>query len=371
METIPSVTLAEFETGDYVSRRQPCLISDGLAPCEGMRRWTPEYLAATCGDVRVKVSVSVDRGGRTPAAPRRQEGYSLPQVPLREAVRWITNAELADRQFYVPNEPIQRFRPLCQDIRFPKPTLESKTRIWFGTADTVSGLHHDYLTNWYAQVFGEKQFILFSPDQVNSLYPKSGSLAHWSAVDPVHPDLDAFPRFAAARPVTVTVTAGEVLFLPSFWWHHVTSLSVSISVNQWWRDDLSEYCNKTGARLMTANYKSDKLAGELHSRNLQLEDLLVFAETAAAMDQTMAALALCVVLDACDRWPDRAQVTAPVEADVRQGVERLRQAVLDETVYEIAPETIVALARRIRHASVLAAFAHACRQASLPSQAAV
>ena len=365
MDTIPRVCLADFETGDFVSKRQPCLISDGLASCEGMRRWTPEYLAATSGDVRVTVAVSVDGAGWHPAVPQRQGKYTLAQVPLRDAVRWITSADPATCEFYVPHEPIQRFPALCQDVAFPKPLSESKVNIWFGTGNTVSGLHHDRSPNWYAQVFGAKRFILFSPDQVDALYPRTGMLGHTSAVDPLHPDLDAYPRFAEARPRAVTVTAGEVLFLPSFWWHHVTSLSLSISVNQWWRGDLSEFCNRTGARLMTLDYEHDSLAGELRNRDLQLHDLLVFAEHAAARDQAMASVALCAVLDNFDRWPDRDDSTAPVEADVRQGVERLRQALRDRKSYDISLETIAALARRVRHEGVLAAFARDGRPASM------
>jgi ribosomal protein L16 Arg81 hydroxylase len=28
--------------------------------------------------------------------------------------------------------------------------------------------------------------------------------------------------------------AGELLYLPPGWWHHVRSLGVTISVNTWW-----------------------------------------------------------------------------------------------------------------------------------------
>ena len=261
METIPRVTLADFEKADYIARRQPCLITDGLASCEGMRRWTPEYLASACGDMLVSVQVSEVRAGQSPEVPPRTEKYILPQVPLRDAVRWMTGAEFADRQFYVQNEPLFRFRALCQDIKFPKPVSDTKNRIWVGTGNTVSGLHHDVYPNWFGQVVGRKQFILFSPDQINLLYPRSGLLTRWSSVDPVHPDLETFPLFAAARPMTVTVNAGEVLFFPAFWWHHVSSQAVSISVNQWWRADLIDHCNRTGARMMVAEYQQDGLAG--------------------------------------------------------------------------------------------------------------
>jgi hypothetical protein len=277
----------------------------------------------------------------------------------------MTSAELADREFYVPQEPIEKFPRLSTDVTFGKPLQESRVRLWIGTANTVTPLHHDLTPNMFAQVVGEKRFILYSPDHVTSLYPRTGEEFHVSAVDPIRPDLRAYPRFAEARPIVVTVRAGEILFLPSFWWHHVTSLSMSISVNQWWRPDLHEYCNRTGARLMVREYTQDGWAAVLKTRKILLDDLLVFAEHAAAADQTMAVLALSVLLDHYERWPDHTQATAPVERDVREDIERLKQAVLEEDAYGISRDTVAALARRVRDESVLGAFARGYRLASV------
>jgi hypothetical protein len=366
METIPKIAMADFAAGEYVSRRQPCVIADGLASCERLRRWTPEYLAAACGDTLVSVAVSFERASRDVASPaERKRRYRLANVELRDAVRWMTSAELADREFYVPQEPIDKFPALGKDVTFGKPLSEARVNLWVGTANTVSELHHDLTPNMFAQVLGEKRFILFSPDHVHSMYPKSGEDFHISGVDPVRPDLQAYPRFAEATPFVVTLKAGEILFLPSFWWHHVTSLSMSISVNQWWRSDLREYCNPTGARLMAKEYVRTGWAALLRTRKMRLDDVLVFAEDAAATDQAMAALALNVVLEHYDRWPDHNHATAPVEVDVRADVERLRQAVLDDRVYDISRATVAALARRVRHESVLGAFARGCRPTSV------
>ena len=43
----------------------------------------------------------------------------------------------------------------------------------------------------------------------------------WIAVDPLNPDLERYPEFQHAHPVTVTVKEGEMLYLPSLWFHHV------------------------------------------------------------------------------------------------------------------------------------------------------
>jgi hypothetical protein len=362
MQTIPTIRMAEFEEGQYVAQRKPCVIVDGLASYEYLRRWTPAQLAVACGDTLVSVAVSFERysGGQSPAAERKRP-YRLANVALRDAVRWMTSAELADREFYVPQEAIEKFPPLCRDVMFGKRLQDSRVRVWIGTAHTVTPLHHDLAPNMFAQIFGEKRFLLYSPDQAASLYPKTGEEFHVSAVDPRQPDLHAYPRFSEATPAVVTVRAGEVLFLPSFWWHHVTSLSLSISVNQWWKSDLHEYCNRTGARLMVRDYKQDGWAALLKTRKILLDDLLTFAEQAAAADQVMSVLALSVLLDNYDRWPDHTHGTAPIESDVRQDVERLKQAVLDDEAYEISRDTVAALARRVRDESVLGAFARGYR----------
>lgn len=36
----------------------------------------------------------------------------------------------------------------------------------------------------------------------------------WIPVDPLHPDLERFPRFKHARPIVVKVQAGDMLYLP-------------------------------------------------------------------------------------------------------------------------------------------------------------
>lgn len=43
----------------------------------------------------------------------------------------------------------------------------------------------------------------------------------WIPVDPLAPDLSHYPDYAKATPITVTVQEGEMLYLPSLWFHHV------------------------------------------------------------------------------------------------------------------------------------------------------
>ncbi len=354
METIPIIGRAEFDRGGDVSRRQPCLIADGLSACDRWRRWTPEHLAEVCGDVRISVEVSFDGAAWRPSLKGM---YRFPQVALRDAVRWIRTAQ-DDCLYYAPQEPIEKLGPLAKDVTFGRPCSEGRTEMWLGSGNSISALHWERSPYFFGQVYGEKRFILYSPDQVRALYPHPQN-PHISSVNLQQPDLESYPRFAEATATVVTVRAGEVLYMPSFWWHHVTSLSVSISVTHSWTSDLREYCNPTATRLMTKEYLRDGWADQMRNYDLQLTDLLALAKEAAGVEQRMATLAMCVLLDHYDRWPDHDTGAPAVESDVREGIERLKHAALRPDVSVIDREFVVALARRVSDESVLGAFARA------------
>lgn len=43
----------------------------------------------------------------------------------------------------------------------------------------------------------------------------------WIPIDPLKPDLKNYPEYSRCQTVEVTVHAGQVLYLPSMWFHHV------------------------------------------------------------------------------------------------------------------------------------------------------
>ena len=128
----------------------------------------------------------------------------------------------------------------------PMPLLDTAserlTSLWLGNR-TRTAAHWDLASNLACVVRGRRRFTLFPPDQVANLYV--GPLEHTLAGQPVslvdfaNPDLDAHPRFARAleQALVVDLDPGDVLYIPSLWWHHVESLDdIGALVNFWWRD---------------------------------------------------------------------------------------------------------------------------------------
>jgi hypothetical protein len=113
-------------------------------------------------------------------------------------------------------------------------------RIWVGNSITVT-THYDISDNIACVVGGRRRFTLFPPDQIRNLYvgPIHFTLAGQpvSMVSLEEPDLLLYPRFeeALASAQVAELEAGDALFIPYFWWHHVKSLErINVLVNYWW-----------------------------------------------------------------------------------------------------------------------------------------
>lgn len=122
------------------------------------------------------------------------------------------------------------------------PAGDGQARVWIGNAMQVA-THFDLSDNFAVVAAGTRRFTLFPPDAVADLYvgPLDTTLAGQpvSMVDPLAPDLAAYPRFAAAqqRALQADLEPGDAIYIPTLWWHHVTARKpFNILVNYWHND---------------------------------------------------------------------------------------------------------------------------------------
>ncbi len=114
--------------------------------------------------------------------------------------------------------------------------------IWMGTPTRIAA-HNDVPDNLACVAVGQRRFTLFPRDQFRNLYlgPVDNTPAGRavSMVDFHHPDLDRHPGFteALAHAQVADLDAGDALYIPALWWHHVEGLAAfNVLVNYWWRD---------------------------------------------------------------------------------------------------------------------------------------
>lgn len=124
----------------------------------------------------------------------------------------------------------------------PMGDLDPLISLWIGNQTRVAA-HYDVPDNIACVAAGKRRFIVFPPEQLPNLY--IGPIDHTPAgqsislVDFHQPDFDKFPRFkdAIAEAQMAELAAGDAIFIPSMWWHHVEGLSsLNVLVNYWWRE---------------------------------------------------------------------------------------------------------------------------------------
>ncbi len=125
--------------------------------------------------------------------------------------------------------------------------------IWMGNPTRIAA-HFDIPNNIACVVTGRRRFTLFPPEQLNNLYvgpidftPAGQAI---SLVDFENPDLERFPRFERAMQAAsvAELQAGDALFIPSMWWHHVEAQdSLNVLVNYWWNSNASNADNPMNA----------------------------------------------------------------------------------------------------------------------------
>ncbi|MCR9073192.1 MAG: cupin-like domain-containing protein [Alphaproteobacteria bacterium] len=232
--TLP--TAEEFRR-EYVARSRPLVIRGGIRDWPAFRDWTPEFLAGKVGENEVNVQQSPtgifgldpEKGG-----PRYQEISTT----LGEYVWTMMDAEDDGIRYYVQRVNIpDRLPELMEDFAVPDYVDASKVyliNLWLGPAGNVTTLHYDTPNNFLAQVRGRKRLKMFSPWQARRLYPCRSKAYNMSQVNIEAPDLDRFPRFKDVTMHEVEIEEGDLLFIPTYWWHQVYSLTAGISVNIWW-----------------------------------------------------------------------------------------------------------------------------------------
>lgn len=226
IERIDAPARGEFEQR-WVRPAIPVVIRGAMEDWPARALWSVDYFTRRFGEQPVPVARTAER--RVVHGPRT--GFVFSEQRLADY--------LARPEGYVMFLLHQYVRELAEDVRTPSFCPETRwaiRKLWLSPADTRSPLHQDLPDNLYAQVIGRKKVTLISPAETRHLYrqPIYSKEPQVSRVDAEAPDYDAYPKFRRARPLTLVLEPGELLYLPRRWWHQMRSIDFSASLNYWW-----------------------------------------------------------------------------------------------------------------------------------------
>ena len=261
------------DTGRHWPFKRPVLVKGGIKDWPAFQKWSFEHLAEVCDSAASGMSAApvkftdglVEQGvtkgrpflpvapylrtlGQTALTPPDPDRGLLPLARLNQL-----RSSSPKQRFHLNWAHMQSFRPttlyLAQwDILQKFPGLRADLaikRLWpgvrltweyvfMGPANTVTGLHNDFPHNWFCQLTGTKEFILFAPEQSAHLCP--ARKYDWGAtlsdinISRLTEQTAALAAFQKAHGTYARVEAGDALFVPRRTWHSVVSLAPSISL---------------------------------------------------------------------------------------------------------------------------------------------
>lgn len=243
---------AEFER-DYLIPNKPVILTGCMDNWPALTKWSPEFFKQQYGAAPVTV------GGRT--------------MPLGEFIELVLASSPELPAPYLKDAVVRRLGPgLMNDIEpfceycfpnwLPGFYLVKKLRNIFdaaqielfigGEGTKLGEIHYDYIHahTVLCQIHGRKEFTLFPPEDAPWLYA-SGNQAAIKDLDAV--DLERFPLFAKATPISFVQEPGEIVFLPSGWWHTTRLLTASIAVG-------SNFANASNWAAVTGDLRGTRAA---------------------------------------------------------------------------------------------------------------
>jgi len=136
--------------------------------------------------------------------------------------------------------------------------------VWIGGGGTTTHTHYDAFHNFFVQLYGRKRFLLFPPSahSLLYLYPNAHPSYRQSQLNFDELDIRKFPRFHNVSALEILLEAGDVLYLPPYWFHRVIAEELSISVSFW--------CDSEELQVYLESIKREPLPFEEHWTPKQL-----------------------------------------------------------------------------------------------------
>ncbi|GAA6037845.1 hypothetical protein JCM8097_005067 [Rhodosporidiobolus ruineniae] len=271
-----------LEFSRFVASNRPVVIrggGSGVVPA--LDRWSDSYLEAKLEGKEVEISVSPSGNADSIVDGLFVEPASVP-MPLSRLLSLLkeeqddVNGVATTPVYYLQSQNgnlADEYVELRADVGEDGPEWAREVfgeapdavNLWIGGRRSKTSMHKDPYENIYMVVRGTKTFTLLPPTEAycvherlyphatytfdpsasspaapsptasSSSSPSSPSassafsiqrtdpplLVPWIPVDPLAPDLEAYPRFRLARPMRVTLEKGDMLYLPALWYHLV------------------------------------------------------------------------------------------------------------------------------------------------------
>lgn len=244
---------------NYIAQSRPCVITGVVKTWHAFTAWRdPQYLLHKAGAQTIIPLRTDFRSVDDPHYGDEWLGKTVNKSFGEFLQHWLSvqsqteeASSRIDGYYYLASLPMNVYFPALMEDVIPPPHAQEQNKsgnLWIGNRGQVTPVHHDWsagdqgMDGLHAVVYGTKRFRLFDPEINAKCFRRRREWGkfHQSLIDVENPDLNKHPEFRNATCIDIVLSAGEMLFIPKLWWHHVRTLEPSISVNFWFQHLASE-----------------------------------------------------------------------------------------------------------------------------------
>ena len=206
---------------EFVATNRPVVIQDAAPGWGAIQRWTPEFFKDRFGSRVVEVTYGVhqklgDVIDGVLASTAEKPGPYLHKVIIHQHMPELLPDLSPENAYAFP----RRYCSPLMPRRFRRP--DGYLKLLIGGVGGKFPLMHFDSDNAHAvitEIYGDKEFVLFAPEDTAYVYPHRDSPSTSQIDDLDHVDPVRFPEFHKATQYRVVIRPGECIFVPSRWWH--------------------------------------------------------------------------------------------------------------------------------------------------------
>ncbi len=208
---------------NHVNPNQPVIFRRGASHWIAIKQWNDKYLASKAGKALLDIELGKKELRTRPRSQMNMADFL--NCYGQQDIYAVTD---------LPEELIEDLElPACIDQGNIAHFLETDSVFWMNSGGAKSLLHLDDYENLLCVIDGTKQVTLAPPKhhQTARILSHSG----YSSMDVDHVDLNEFSGVSEIPFQFAELGPGDILFIPQYWLHQLTSVNRSIAINFWWR----------------------------------------------------------------------------------------------------------------------------------------
>jgi len=227
IERVKTISKADF-FNKYVKKQIPVVVEELTHDWPAYQKWRLNYIKEIAGNKIVPLyddrPVTADEGFNEAHAKMKMSDY----IDLLE--KGPTNYRI-----FLYN--IMKEVPVLKsDFKWPNLGLnliKQLPMLFFGGENSKVFMHFDidYSNILHFNFNGEKQCVLFAPNQTKYMYKVPHALISREDIDFDNPDYEKFPALQYAEGYVCNLRHGEMLYMPEGYWHYMKYLTPSISMS--------------------------------------------------------------------------------------------------------------------------------------------